>query len=187
MASTTAIDPDLDLPPTWFTENCTQTTQQLLSHKNRLIVQDTQLVDEPAEATDIQRTEDSETGFEIEFAAYDAMRSVLVKSYDLSEATDAFFKHDAMYVRFPKIQETFGHQLFLQAVVEHFAMEISADLITLSIHDIVDLAQHYASKRAASKHAVGFDEYMRIYFSKDIKSNLTDKESENVRVFLQTT
>lgn len=56
------------------------------------------------------------------------------------------FKHDAMYMRFPEKLKQFGGQAFLQAIVEHFALKTGADLITLSIDDVVDLAHYYARR-----------------------------------------
>ncbi|KAI0852311.1 AAA-domain-containing protein [Daldinia vernicosa] len=84
------------------------------------------------------------------------------------------FCHDAMALRMP--HESHGQQ-FLNLVVQRFARDIGADIITLGLHDFENLATHFAT---LSGHSLpeGMSTFRDLYFEEPEKPSETPKSDE---------
>ncbi|OTA67291.1 hypothetical protein K449DRAFT_213173 [Hypoxylon sp. EC38] len=134
----------LELPP-WFLKSCVKTLEELTA------------LDVPLKVYDSSSAKDNSSNSKSEDSAHYAVRDVLYESlFDLvsplGQSEDhqehigathpRKFVHDAMALRMPHQSQG---QRFLELVVQHFAGDIGADILSLSLHDFEDLATHFAS------------------------------------------
>jgi hypothetical protein len=80
----------------------------------------------------------------------------------------ARFDNDALLLAFPDKAKKKRGQPFLKCVVEHFAKSIAADLLTLSLDDIKDLAQGWVPRESRNKRTYFCkeDRFMDMYFER---------------------
>jgi hypothetical protein len=82
---------------------------------------------------------------------------------DLTTNHEAKVGENAVYLKFPTRQHELGCMGFLQAVVEKFAVDIEANLVTLTYQDFLDLAQYCAAQKQTEPSKMRFHEYMDAY------------------------
>lgn len=117
-----------------------------------------------------QRTKRNTTHFEMESVIYDALRESLDQDVK-AEGGKASFARKVMLLRFPEQQTEPGCAAFLQAVVEHFAQDIDADLVTIADEDFIDLSQHFAHQNQQVPDKMTFEQYMGFCFPSDEQPN----------------
>ena len=145
-------------PPSWFLENCVKTSDEIKNHGARLILRNLNGESE----SDTKREHISQSGsktvcedaIEIEAAVYQALYLALSpRSAKLDRSRDERrFRRTSLYLRYPDHSKQPRPQSFFQAVVEHYAGEIGADVVTLQTDDVLDLAQYFASSAEGTKY-----------------------------------
>ncbi|OAL43462.1 AAA-domain-containing protein [Pyrenochaeta sp. DS3sAY3a] len=119
-----------------------------------------------------QRTKRNTTHFEMESVIYDALRESLDQDIE-TKGKKASFAEKLMFLGFPERQTEPGCAVFLQAVVEHFAQDIDADLVTITDEDFIDLSQHFAHQNKHVSNPMAFDQYMGFCFPEKQPNDVT--------------
>ncbi|KAJ8130980.1 hypothetical protein O1611_g2647 [Lasiodiplodia mahajangana] len=121
--------------PVWFLEHCLQTPLGLEVRGIPLEILPPEPRDTPIGDSGPR---DSET-FQIDEVIYKRLHCVL---WDPTRpGSNTPFRHDAIYLHMPGMESgQKGCDTFLQAVVERFAKDIGANLVTLTSEDLRDLA-----------------------------------------------
>ncbi|KAL8715309.1 MAG: hypothetical protein Q9225_006425 [Loekoesia sp. 1 TL-2023] len=122
--------------PEWFLKHRVKTAQDLIECNIPLIVRE-----------DVTLSHDSNQGsvgldamvYEIDSAVYEPLRQLLISQMSSAAYMD---KSGPEPARFFKNDAANGGSQFLTAVVEYFAKDAGADLITLGLDDINDFAEH---------------------------------------------
>ncbi|KAI1658946.1 AAA-domain-containing protein [Daldinia decipiens] len=147
-----------ELPP-WF-KSCIKTFEELVECDIPLTINDSS----SNQAPETERPEN----YVIDSVMYESLFD-LVFPQDTKGQQDHSdmdlpikFRHDAMALRMPHISH--GQQ-FLNLVVQRFARDIGADIITLGLHDIENLATHFATLSGHSL-PVGMSTFRDLYFVK---------------------
>ncbi|KAJ4303231.1 hypothetical protein N0V90_002124 [Kalmusia sp. IMI 367209] len=148
--------------PTWFLENCVVTADELKSRTIPLVLRNSQ------SASTESTTEAPNRSFEMEHVVYEALHVALRKNGDKrgqlnSKAPE--FQRNKISLLIPNQRSSRGASTFFQAIVEHFAKEIGAHLITLSIDDLEDLAEHFTALAGKPDERVA--DYVRRCFADD--------------------
>lgn len=126
-----------------------------------------------------QRAKRNTTHFEMESVIYDALSESLDRSDD-DDDDESDPRPEAMFLRFPGKQTEPGCPAFIQAVVEHFAQDIDANLITISDEDFIDLAQHFA-REGREPQTTSFDEYMTLCFPPNNHERMSHTPPDSLR------
>ena len=139
---------DMDSPlPAWFLDNCVKTVQDLTECESPLIIRE--------DATSGHGHNRGKTGsdvlvYEIDSAVYEPLQRLL--SPEVTNTLDGqlagskpagCFSKDYVHLSLPKKCQTSDGSQFLAAVVEYFAKDAGADIITLSLDDIDVLADQH--------------------------------------------
>ena len=131
--------------PEWFLENCSQTAEELTDLKIPLNIRDKL-------CTDGKREKEPEGAavdvYEVLTVVYEPLLSLFLSTpkaeaqaqESKSKAAKAFSK-EAVFLRFPGKHSRKGGIQFLIAIVQQFARDIKADLITVGLDDLDDLVQ----------------------------------------------
>jgi hypothetical protein len=122
---------------------------------------------------DVTKTSSStETPFKMDSVVYEALRVVLRKrtnpdqnQHDDLNPKPTQFQKNSIALHIPNQCSSRGASAFFQAIVEYFARDVGAHLITLSIDDVEDIAEHFANTTNNSSETV--ESYMRKCFEKD--------------------
>ncbi|KAI0119274.1 hypothetical protein F4814DRAFT_234560 [Daldinia grandis] len=156
--------------PSWF-KSCIKTFEELAEDDIPLIINDTSSNQPP-------ETEKPEH-YVINSVLYESLFDIVFPR-DTKEQQDHSdmepprkFRHDAMALRMPHASHG---QRFLNLVVQHFARDIGADIITLGSHDFENLATHFAT---LSGHSLpeGISAFGDLYFVEPGKPSETPKPS----------
>ncbi|KAF2819264.1 hypothetical protein CC86DRAFT_388077 [Ophiobolus disseminans] len=151
------------LVPPWFLENCVKTSEEMKNFPTRLALcdhdEDNKCVPELGPATNGTHV------VEIDTAVYRAL--YLVRQLHLATVGTLSNNHDfgrkSLYLRYPDHVKLPENRCFFQAVVELYAKEIGAHLITLETDDILDLAQHFASSAERTTY-IDADSSLSLFF-----------------------
>jgi hypothetical protein len=135
-----------------------KTAEELKANVNPLIVQETIVHTKKTNEANVTK-DSSRSNYEIESAVYAALQDVL----DNSTSHEASLGTNAVYLKFPTRQHEMGCIAFLQAVVEKLAVDLEANLVTLTYHDFVDSAQYCAAANQARPSRMRIHEYMDAY------------------------
>ncbi|KAF1979882.1 hypothetical protein BU23DRAFT_107907 [Bimuria novae-zelandiae CBS 107.79] len=155
--------------PAWFLENCVSTAIELKSRHIPLVVREPGLSEESTTSAFPGRQ------FQMEPAIYAALHAAIRKSGDQRELSDrksVQFQKTHVSLHIPKQRSSKGAPKFFQAIVEYFARDIGAHLVSLSIDDVDDIAEYFAL--IASNSGEEVESYVKRCFAED---ELTDKES----------
>jgi hypothetical protein len=182
------IKANRDSFPLWFLENCVKTAFELKNYTPPLIINHSQVE---------RRTNahDPDT-WEMEAVVYEQILSIVNKETSppakashaiFSNKDRSFFTNDALYLRFPPnpvvlptssnskaaaATTTLGMESgglgLLQAVVEMFAKDIEADLISFSLEDVKDLCLFLSDSGGRSS----LRNYLDVFFNKGNKKDV---------------
>ncbi|KAI1648264.1 uncharacterized protein F4817DRAFT_69480 [Daldinia loculata] len=159
--------------PSWF-KSCIKTFEELAEYDIPLIIND-------ASSNQAPEAEKPEH-YAIDSVMYESLFD-LVFPRDTKGQQDHSdmelprkFCHDAMALRMPHASH--GQQ-FLNLVVQRFARDIGADIITLGLHDFENLATHFAT---LSGHSLpeGMSTFRDLYFVEPEKLSETPKSDEKL-------
>ncbi len=156
--------------PSWFLDHCVVTCAELKSRSLSLIVQESPTHTEQSTPVDDETSSHDNDIFEVESVVYDAMHAVVSRTApsnspaQTSAKTTCVFEKNSMLLTMPKQKNSLAAPKFLQNIVEYFAADIGADLITIQIDDVIDLAQ-YLSQFKEAKDA-DMESYLQPYFEK---------------------
>lgn len=142
-------DSDVELPP-WFLENCVLTTEELEKHNVDLVVRERAARSDSAsnheEGPNVAEDTTKSSVYEVESVVYKSLLDVMLDS-DVKQHAElnrrCTFSNDAILLRFPDMHKGKGCMHFLTAMVQQFAQDAKANLITMDTDDLVDLAQHF--------------------------------------------
>ena len=142
-------------PPSWFLERCVKTSRNILDGQAPLVLRNSEAYNK---ASDPNTQEGGYLDLSVvESVVYHSIHlAVSAKRSAKSEAShhcstagdqrkERHFNRRSIYLRHSSHLCQSRSASFFEAVVEHFAKEVSADLITLRMEDIVDLTQYFAS------------------------------------------
>ena len=173
--------------PQWFLENCVKAAEELAISKVPLIVREDVFVElEKRQETD-GSTSDT---YEVASVVYEPLLGILTNATHIRKSDvkgKKFFVNDAVHLRFPDKGRTKGGIEFLTAVVERFAKDIRADLITLRAEDFIDLVEHFTSLIPKEGAEDRYDPYYGDYDSKGdptLSDDVKDKAIEDAQVSL---
>lgn len=145
---------DFDMPQ-WFLDNCVMTAEQLRKKEVNLLIrsgeEDDHLVPKGSEM------------YEVEPFVYEPLRAISTSQDERTETGYQAFKFDAVYLRYPAKVNTItyypvrhaatppeptppvpdGTNAFLSVLVEQFAKDCGADMITLTLADLRDLVAEF--------------------------------------------
>jgi hypothetical protein len=183
--ASTHTQSSLSTLPLWFLENCVKTSAELKDREIPLVVRQTQFSEVP-EDTQAAYSRRNAKKFEIESVIYDALNDIL-HSEETRAATSQTFRKDAIHMRFPGKLDKPGCDAFFQAVVESFARDIEADLVTITEEDLKDLAQHWSFKTHGHSKTVPYEDYMNLFVANcpsdaSLDESDSDKECEGTVV-----
>ncbi|KAL8911357.1 MAG: hypothetical protein Q9171_003451 [Xanthocarpia ochracea] len=139
---------DMDSPlPAWFLDNCVKTVQDLTECDIPLIVRDNAT---PGHGHNQGKTESDALVYEIDPAVYEPLQRLFLPEttntvdgqLSSSKAARCFSK-DYVHLSLPRKGQTSGGSQFLAAVVNYFAKDAGADIITLTLDDIDVLANQH--------------------------------------------
>ncbi|KAI2641532.1 P-loop containing nucleoside triphosphate hydrolase protein [Hypomontagnella submonticulosa] len=161
--------------PSWFVNNCIKTFEELTTCEIPLIIDDSPL-DQPSGGTPDGK---ELTHYMVPAGAYNGLFDIVspLKETEAQCLSDQKqprkFSHDAMALRMPLRR---SGQRFLEVVTQYFARDIGADLLTLCLDDIQNVAMYFGYLAGqASVEAPGD--------AKDLKSrrpeNTSEKPSKN--------
>jgi len=165
----------LESVPPWFLENCVKTSSELKNYTPPLIINHNE-VEKRTNALSHGRS--GPEIWEMDMIVYEQILDIISEK---SDNKNAFFTNNAAYLRFPpnpdtKLELKSGGLGLLRAVVENFAKDIEADLISLSFADIEDLTAHFLGNNR-----------LEIYFNKGDKKNVrTSNKTFRVRTGTNT-
>jgi len=154
--------------PQWFLENCVKTAAEWVKYPNPLIIRKSKFSDQKHEQSLSEKS--SLDTYEMDSVLYEAISNVMVKPSTLAEPHQTqkspnvlSFTNDAILITLPDSKRhRWGHK-FLNCLVQQFAKTITADLVTFTLDDISDLAEHFI---VAKNGRQGQDSasYMRAFF-----------------------
>lgn len=126
--------------PSWFLNGCVKTLEELKSCEIPLRIHDSLNGKDDLAITEAENTDH----YEIHTAIYESLFHLVAPQEESEDSIQQRkFAYDAMGVRLP--HEEHG-QHFLGLVMQHFAKDIGADIITLGYHDLENLAVHFATE-----------------------------------------
>ena len=135
----TQADMDSSLP-SWFLDNCVKTAQDLANSDVPLIIRENAM---PGHDHNRGKTDSDANVYEIDSAVYEPLQRLfspeIPNTVDerLSDSHAApCFSKDRVHLSLPRKHGTSGGSQFLTAVVEYFAKNAGADMITLALDDI---------------------------------------------------
>lgn len=167
----------LDVLPAWFLQNCVECCEDLHDSADSLIIcNDLRADDTTLEARDSNQPHRYHIGRSM-WQPLLAIHTSWADQLSFSEPVKAF-SHDAALIRFPDQHREDGGSKFLKTVVDHFARQIGADLVDLSVDDILDLPT-YATKGSnridkATAEAIVQAPSLKRLFDPDKYSQFTD-------------
>lgn len=171
-ASTEAEVPRPLEVPSWFINGCIKTWEELSSCEIPLSFYDSLTDKDDSAATEAG----DKNHYEIHTAIYEPLRDLY---YPVEETGDVIWKfgYDAMGIRMP--HEKHG-QRFLEIVVQRFAMDTGADMITLGLHDFENLAAHFATESGHSlpKDVTAFRDLYFDEFEESFGESTTDETTQ---------
>lgn len=139
-----------DSLPLWFLENCILTAEELQTHPPSLILRKDCADTEGSSLANDEIADMENLTFEVDPLVYEAMHSVLARNQGGTyKEPSRIFGQRGVYLRFPMesdgtpIGELHGSVSFMSSLVERFAADIGADLVTLGLQDILDLGHHF--------------------------------------------
>jgi hypothetical protein len=146
---------DLDpAVPGWSLEYCVKTAQELTECEIPLIVRD---IVSPGHDSGQEIGEPKADTYEVDSVVYEPLLNVLSSRtaggahvHNSGPKTTRFFSNDVVHLRLPDKHRAKGGSRFLTAIVEHFAKDAGADLITFGLDDVDDLAEHFTLRRRGS-------------------------------------
>ena len=155
--------------PAWFLKSSVRTAQDLLAGEDTLIVRDEVQTGQGSKEEQGETTADI---YEIDSSVYEPLFNVLLSRKTSSPDTitsriesEKLFGHDAVHVRLPDMYQAKGGSRFLAAVIEHFAKDAGADLITFELDDVDDLAEHFMLMKPKSQtEGAHIRKFMARYF-----------------------
>lgn len=132
--------------PSWFLDNCVKTAQELTNSDITLIIRENAMPDHDHNPG---KTDSDANVYEIDSAVYEPLKrlslpKILTKVDEhLPDPQSArCFSKDHVHLSLPG-KQTNGGSHFLAAVVEYFARNAEADMITLALDDLeVLISQH---------------------------------------------
>ncbi|XXG99904.1 glucosidase II [Hypoxylon texense] len=171
--------------PSWVLNGCVKTLEELKSCEIPLRVYDTPSSKEAVKDVPAVTEAENTDHYEIHTATYESLFDLVAPPEESEDSINQRkFAYDAMGVRFP--DEKLG-QRFLELVIQHFAKDIGADILTLGLHDFENLAVHFATE---SGHTLpdGVTVFRDLYFVEPAKpsekstsdSDEKDKQDEPV-------
>ena len=131
--------------PEWFLEHCSQTAEELTDLQIPLTIRDKS----PTDGKPEKETEGTAVDvYEVLTVVYEPLMGLSTSKPGTegqaqeseSKAVKAFSK-DAVFLRFPGKHSRKGGIPFLTAIVQQFARDAKADLITIGLDDLDDLVQ----------------------------------------------
>ena len=124
--------------PDWFLEHCVRCFEDLQGSEDSLVVRnDFRPEDNKLDEHRSNRSQSYQVGRSV-WQPLLAIHASCNENFTSSVPAKAF-SHDAALIRFPDRHREDGGSRFLNAVVERFALEAGADLVSLSIDEILDL------------------------------------------------
>ena len=129
--------------PSWFLENCVKTAQDLANSEIPLIICENAMPDHDHNPG---KTDSEANVYEIDSAVYEPLQRLF--SPEIPNTVDEHlsdshaarsFSKDHIHLSLPRRQQKDGGSQFLTAVVEYFAKNAGADMITLALDDIEEL------------------------------------------------
>lgn len=140
----TQADMDSSLP-SWFLDNCVKTAQDLANSDIPLIIRENAM---PGHDHNRGKTDSDADVYEIDSAVYEPLQrlfsSEIPNTVDeqLSDLHAArCFSKDRIHLSLLREHQTNGGSQFITAVVEYFAKNAEADMITLALDDIEVLVE----------------------------------------------
>ena len=138
--------------PQWFLDERVRTGEEL--EDGRLFIINNETPDNAADSKGLRCPK--EDSYQVQDVVYEPLSKVFTStstSYRKasSSKTTKCFATNAVYLRLPDKHRGTGGIRFLTAVVERFAKDAGADLMTLDIDDVVDLAELFNESQAGSR------------------------------------
>ena len=131
--------------PLWFLDNCVKTAQDLANSDVPLIIRENTM---PGHDHIQGKTDSDASVYEINSAMYEPLQRLFspeipntVDEHLPDSHADRCFSKDRVHLSLPGKNETKGGSQFLTAVVEYFARNAGADMITLALDDIEVLVE----------------------------------------------
>ena len=129
--------------------------------------------------------------YEVDSAVYEPLLNVLSSrtpagshEHNSDPKTTRFFSNDAVHLRLPGKRRSKGGSRFLTAVVEYFAKDAGADLITFGLDDVDDLGEHFSilgpkqEEEDAHRHS-SMDRYLEeLYDDPEIHEDMDNENTE---------
>ncbi|KAL8920050.1 MAG: hypothetical protein Q9172_004680 [Xanthocarpia lactea] len=133
--------------PAWFLDNCVKTMQDLTECDVPLVVLENVTL---GHGRSQETNELDAEVYEVDLAVYEPLQRLLlpetpdIVDEHLSDSRAArCFSKDFVHLSLPRKRQTNGGSQFLTAVVEYFAKDAGADIITLGLDDIDVLANQH--------------------------------------------
>lgn len=153
--------------PAWFLHNCVQTSAELRSSDVPLVVRDLPPETAASSTSETLGSDSEATCFEIDVVIYEALNTVLSRLRTSSDPNPhmthyAEFSKKNVFLSVPNRRYGRGCPDFLGSIVKYFAKDIGADMITLCLEDVEDLAQHFLSSEGRARASA--EDNIRHYF-----------------------